>query len=73
MTGDSARCIQHVTSYLNHVKNSERYRKGKIGQLIVDDMEPVVGKSEGILELLNSDGNYFIGWIYLLANQTGLF
>ncbi|KRZ68952.1 Basement membrane proteoglycan [Trichinella papuae] len=38
-------------------------RKGRHGQMFLDDMEPEVGMSEGILAILNAEGNVFLGGV----------
>ncbi|KRY14087.1 Basement membrane proteoglycan, partial [Trichinella patagoniensis] len=38
-------------------------RKGRHGQMFLDDMEPEVGMSEGVLAILNAEGNVFLGGV----------
>ncbi|XP_003372256.1 basement membrane proteoglycan [Trichinella spiralis] len=39
-------------------------RKGRHGQMFLDDMEPEVGMSEGVLAILNAEGNVFLGLLF---------
>lgn len=39
------------------------WRKGRHGEMIIDDEETIVGSSFGILAMLNVDGDVYIGEI----------
>ena len=38
------------------------FRTGKAGQLIIDDVDRVEGRSRGNLQSLNTKGNIYLGW-----------
>ena len=46
-------------------------RKGREGSMELDDAEPVAGRSGGILAMLNTEGNIFVGGVPRLLSMTG--
>ncbi|CAD5218064.1 unnamed protein product [Bursaphelenchus xylophilus] len=63
-----------ITSEMPVNDGKEHYlrveRRGRNGSLIIDNQEPVEGRSSGILAMLNVEGNIYIGGLPDLATMT---
>ena len=69
--GGPAQMVSNFKVNDGNIHSVSLIRKGRDGSMVVDQSDPVTGKSGGILAMLNTEGNIFVGGGPDLELMTG--